>query len=518
MVIFSAILFFIGNYFVFYLNIDTAKFSFLYYAIFFCIFPFLFFLFFKKLNAKIRIFLNLSFFIFSGFLFGIYNSKKNLNYKIPNNIFNQIVYVSGKLNSILDKNINNRFELNVDYIKLNTNKYNYNYQKNILISFGFDKTNKNKRLFRKFKYGDDIELKIKLITSKNKKLYDYYLTKNIIANAYLIEVLDVKNSNGSKYKFIDFISYFKNVIYNKISEYTVDLNNKFLIHGLILGDKSNIAKDEKLLFQNTGVSHLLAISGMHLGAVFLFGCYLFGFIWKSFYKIIYLHFGLTNKAFSSIGGLIFIVFYGVISGFAIPTIRAFIFLLINSLSIFLPIRLKRTDVIGLTLFLIVLINPFCYLDLGFWLSFSIVTMLLYLNNIELKTQNKLLKNLSLPLKLFIFSTPITLLFFQKVPMVSPIVNIIAIPYINFIVLPLLILSLIFILNPELSKFFLSISNILLDNFISFLKLFDLQYFLNLPVNIYFFWLLSIFCLLLFMPNKVPGKLIGGLALVLILFR
>jgi len=506
-IIFLSIFFFLGNCFTYLLNIDFFKSTDLFYLIILSIFLLiLLIIYFKKINNKIKSILYSFLFFLSGILFGIYNIDSLINYRLPNSIYSEKVNIFGQVNSIVN-NDSKSFELDINYIESNKRKYNFNYRKKVLIKLGFDKSRKNKKIINKLKYGDILKLKVKLRKISNTKLYNYYLNKNIFATAYLIEIIKYSNSNN-----------FKNIIYNRIIEYTDGLNNKYLIHGLILGDKSNIAKDEKLLFQNTGVSHLLAISGMHLGAVFVFGNYIFSFIWKTFYKKIYSAFGISRKKFASFGGLISIIFYGFISGFAIPTIRAFIFFVINSFSIFFPIRFKRTDIIGLTLFFIVLINPFCYLDLGFWLSFSIVTMLLYLNNIEINMTNNFLKIFGLPLKLFIFSTPITLLFFQKAPLVSPIVNILAIPYINLIVLPLLLLSLIFILNPALSKFFLNLSNILLDNFISFLKFFDWQYFLILPIDIYFFGLLSVFCLLIFMPNKIPGKLIGGLAIVLIFFN
>jgi len=516
MFIFRALYFFLGNFFPYSLHNEFINPLGLFYLIILLliILMMLIRVFNKlnKLNKHIKsIFYSILIFVL-GMLFGMNNIQYNLNYKLPNNIYSKKVNLKGKVNSFINKNSNN-VEFVIDYIEFNNKKYKFNFEKKVLVKFGFTK---NKKRINKVKYGDYLSLQVTLKKITNKNLQNYYFNKNTIATGYFIDIL--KNNELSQDNKNSSFADFKKIIYNKIFEYTNNLNNKYLIHGLILGDKSNISKDEKLLFQNTGVSHLLAISGMHLGAVFLLGNYLFSFLWKIFYKFLYFNFDLSKKKVASLGGLIFIIFYGVISGFSIPTIRAFIFLLINSISVFFPISLKRTDVIGLTLFSVVIIEPFCYLDLGFWLSFIIVTMVLYLNNIEINIENKFFKAFSLPIKLFIFSTPITLLFFQKAPLVSPLVNILAIPYINLIVLPLLILSLIFILNQALSKFFLNISNMLLDNFISFLKFCDWQYFVVLPIDIYFFGLLSIFCLLLFMPNKVPGKFIGSLAIALIFFN
>ena len=520
-----SISFFIGNFLLYLINIDL---SYLYnlqnvnYKILIGSFLLVYILIKLIKDKSVILFLTykIIFFILLGMLFNFYNISKYFSFKIPGNLVNNKVTISGTVVSFIDKK-QKYFYLKLDYIIYQSKKYKFDNQKKILIK-DYNQKKVNLKL-DKYHYGDQLILEAKLKKIFNKKLYNYYFSNNIIAEASLIDIkFHVINTNYFSFNYI------RNYFYQNLVKLTDRLENKYLIYGLILGDKSNISKEHKLLFQNTGVSHLPAISGMHLSAVYLLGIYFFKFIWNIFYEKLYYIFFCAKNKFEALGGVVFISFYGVLSGFSIPTIRAFIFLLLYSSTKFFSYKINKLSIIAIALIIIVFFEPFCYLDIGFWLSFSMIFMLFYiLNNIDQYNssftfrdnyRHKILNFFRLPFSLFIFSIPMTLLFFEKVPIVTSLVNLIVIPLINFAVLPLLISSLLFIYNISIAKFLLYLADLLLSNFIYILNIFDVKYFINLKLSWESFFIATSCCLLLFMPRKLPGKLLASIAFSLILFK
>jgi ComEC/Rec2-related protein len=126
---------------------------------------------------------------------------------------------------------------------------------------------------------------------------------------------------------------------------------------LLLGDRSLLAPEIKIGFQQLGLAHILAISGMHFGLCYL----LFNGI------SLLLPFNL-RRGFR----VILSISYAVITGLGVSVIRALIFILLYELGIALKRPINRWQLLLSTLLICLMIQPYWIYNVGFQLSFTAV--------------------------------------------------------------------------------------------------------------------------------------------------
>ncbi|WP_024850919.1 DNA internalization-related competence protein ComEC/Rec2 [Hydrogenovibrio kuenenii] len=221
---------------------------------------------------------------------------------------------------------------------------------------------------------------------------------------------------------------------------------------LLYGDKSNINAEQWQLFRQTGTIHLMAISGLHIGIMATIGFWLFGFLWRGAilyfpYKPLREKLSFTPKMiWSSSGAAMFAFVYMELAGFAIPTVRAGLMVLVVLVFIVFRRRFHVWSALALAAFLIVLLDSRAVLSQGFWLSFSAVaiiyTVIASPGFSERRTWQQLLW---LQLALTIGMMPVLAWFYGQIPIVSFFANLIAVPVVTLLALPLLMATAVFIL-------------------------------------------------------------------------
>lgn len=220
------------------------------------------------------------------------------------------------------------------------------------------------------------------------------------------------------------------------------------------GDRSLLTATDWHLLQRSGLAHLLAISGLHIGLAFLFGFSLMrviGILMQRQQAALYL---------PIIGGLCFALAYAWAAGFSLTVQRALLALLVFSL-----IRQKGYSIGPFSLFFVVVslvlaIDPFSVFSMSFWFSFSAVFILcsmsffsndkaLSLDNMNQKQGYRLIypirKYLILLFKvqcfLFIGMFPLMVFYFKGISLNAMLFNFFAIPLLSFCTVPLILLAL-----------------------------------------------------------------------------
>ena len=224
---------------------------------------------------------------------------------------------------------------------------------------------------------------------------------------------------------------------------------------LAVGDHSLISHQQWQVFQKTGTSHLVAISGLHVSMVAGMVLLLIGYVTR-FFPWIYLY--CPRQCIGILPALCVAVGYGLFTGFAITTWRACLML-----TILLSMRLmKRTmaaaDSMTTSLYVILLLDPFAILKISFWLSFYAVLLLSAYLQVATTVYQKLKNNLIW----MVAFMPLLLFCFGQIACLSGVANLVAIPIIACIVLPLLIVSFFFFILhlPYLAVLLSIICNIL----------------------------------------------------------
>ncbi|MFZ8864250.1 MAG: ComEC/Rec2 family competence protein [Rickettsiales bacterium] len=229
---------------------------------------------------------------------------------------------------------------------------------------------------------------------------------------------------------------------NILREYIIAHIKKYsanpLALALIAGYKDDISKEVKEVFFKTGTSHLLAISGLHIGGIALIG-YLVSKRILSFSNIIMLKYDIRKIA--SFFSLLLAFMFLIISGFPISAQRAFLFIFIYFIATIYEFKLALSNLIFTATLIILLIDPSNLFKASFQMSFAAALALsLYFSNYAQDSYIKKLCHSSLIAT--IVTTPIVIFHFGLASIIAPLVNIIVLPLTSLIIMPAAIFCLL----------------------------------------------------------------------------
>ncbi len=276
--------------------------------------------------------------------------------------------------------------------------------------------------FNNLSYGDKIKAKGTLITpSKNTNQNTFNYQKYLYYKKiyYLVEATSInKIANNNNYLYT-----IKNTLYQKIDK----LKSSNYIKTLLFCDNT-LSKEIKESYRINGISHLFSVSGMHI---------------NFFVSIIYLYLNKItyNKRIKYLITNIFIITYLILFPSS-SLLRSAVMSILYSINYLLKLKIKKIDILLLTLGVSLLINPFIIYDLGYIYSYTI-TFFLVLSSSTLKKKNKINKIIYISLLSFLVSIPITIYNSFEINIISILLNIILVPIISIIILPLTILTYIF---------------------------------------------------------------------------
>jgi len=209
-----------------------------------------------------------------------------------------------------------------------------------------------------------------------------------------------------------------------------------LMQALIFGQRTAIDSAQWKSLQQTGTTHLLAISGLHISIIGVFSYFLI-------FRLLRCHARLCSRIaaqrLAAFGVIPAILAYAYLADFSIPTQRAVMMATVAACLIMLSRRCEGLSVLAISFISLFLFQPFLLLQTGFYLSFSAVLLILMILRIAPK-QSKLRLAIYLQLVLSSAMLPISLYYFEQASLLAPIANLIAIPWISFVVLPLLFVS------------------------------------------------------------------------------
>ena len=276
--------------------------------------------------------------------------------------------------------------------------------------------------FNNLSYGDKIKVKGTLITpSKNTNQNTFNYQKYLYYKKiyYLVEATSInKIANNNNYLYT-----IKNTLYQKINK----LKSSNYIKTLLFCDNT-LSKEIKESYRINGISHLFSVSGMHI---------------NFFVSIIYLYLNKItyNKRIKYLITNIFIITYLILFPSS-SLLRSAVMSILYSINYLLKLKIKKIDILLLTLGVSLLINPFIIYDLGYIYSYTI-TFFLVLSSSTLKKKNKINKIIYISLLSFLVSVPITIYNSFEINIISILLNIILVPIISIIILPITILTYIF---------------------------------------------------------------------------
>lgn len=209
-----------------------------------------------------------------------------------------------------------------------------------------------------------------------------------------------------------------------------------LLRALVLGDRGGLTPTQWEVFSRTGTSHLIAISGLHIGLLAGFVFLLARWLWC---RSTLLTRRLAAPRAAAVLALMAATGYAALAGFAISTQRALVMLLVVMVALVAARTPRPASALVLALVAVLLLDPASVLSYGFWLSFGAVAVLLYALGRRLSAPVVALRWGQAQWAVALGLLPMLLLFFGRASLVAPLVNLVAVPLFG-VVLPAVLLS------------------------------------------------------------------------------
>jgi competence protein ComEC len=228
-----------------------------------------------------------------------------------------------------------------------------------------------------------------------------------------------------------------------------------LIAAIVVGDRQDITQTQWQVFRQTGTSHLVAISGIHIGLIGGLVFFMVCFLWKN---NSFLTLRLPAKQAAAGISFIAVFLYSALAGFSLPTQRALIMSTVILGAIMLKRHVTAWYAFSLALLTVLVMDPLSVLDTGFWLSFYCVGIIIYGMHGRWQQSSFWWKWGQVHWVVTIGLCPILLWAFHTVSLITPLANLIAVPWFGLIILPLSLLGVgLTLLNAVLGHYVLMLA-------------------------------------------------------------
>lgn len=294
--------------------------------------------------------------------------------------------------------------------------------------------------------GDVWQLELRLKSPRgnsNAGVFDYeswLFRERIGAVAY---VVNGKRNHLLQTRTSGTIDRYRQAFVDRLQRVLPDGRAASVIAAISVGARHLVTPEQWAAYAKTGTSHLMAISGLHVGlaaavtyvcTLFLLGC---------------LRHRGNNRDVAVCVSLLTAAGYALISGLAVPALRATLMLAMIT-AVLLRRRYPRPLLIlCATCLIIVVLDPLATMAPGFKLSFAAVMLLLWLANRltplravpgVLRPAIALRSLWTMQLILLLGLLPLTVLMFHRIALVAPFINLLAVPLFSFLTVPLVLIG------------------------------------------------------------------------------
>lgn len=273
-----------------------------------------------------------------------------------------------------------------------------------------------------YKPGDVLEGRIDIIEIEEKSYssdFDYKEYLNSLGIKYNIKVISpkyIKSTASLRLIKYNLMNYYE----NKLSKDTYQY-----VSAMVFAE-NNLEDDLKEGYSVLGISHILAISGLHIMILF---------------KVISLICFKLLGSYRSTIPLLIITIYVMIIGFPISCLRALLFLLLGEINKKGGIQYTRLDILSIACIIMLIVSPYQIYNTGFILSYLVSFILIFMNSF-IKTKSKLINEYLSFYIIYFITFPIVINISNYISILSLLLSPILSIVVTYILLPLSYLSII----------------------------------------------------------------------------
>lgn len=212
---------------------------------------------------------------------------------------------------------------------------------------------------------------------------------------------------------------------------TVPQSSSRFVRALALGDTRALDDTDWERLRASGLTHLIAISGFHVGLVAGFFALSLRGVWWCWPA---LGRRLPRPQVAVLAALLGAVIYAALAGFALPTVRTVLMIAVVAAARCSRRGWRPVDAMSLAMIAMLLVDPLSVLSAGFWLSFGGVAWLLWC--LPQGGQHPLREFLAAQGVATVGLLPLTVVLFGQASLAGPLANLLAIPWWSLVVVPL----------------------------------------------------------------------------------
>lgn len=367
-----------------------------------------------------------------------------------------------------------------------------NNAKLLVKSFEFDE-----QLLHKLAYGATCQIKGTLQIPRmatNPGQFDYY---HYVKNKGIHYELILNNKDDiycDGRKWLDNIYQFRRAIITNVNKMLSNETAQWL-NALILGDRSFIDRHTIQLFQQWGLSHILAISGLHVGIIVTI---IYFILVKSL---------LTTREKAQLLIILFLPFFALTTGGQPSVWRASLMVLLFLLLNRFKRKVELLDIFSIVFIILLVSDKTMIHHIGFQFSFLVTFGLLLSRSLLNQSKSRLYKAFVISFVAQMIILPVQLHYFYSFQPLSIFLNLIVIPYYSIVVIPLMFLLLLILFLPKRIIHLIDHCFIIVhDYFLSFLQFVNDN--LNFPLLMgefhplfYLFYYLFFYFMMMFLEQK-----------------
>lgn len=233
-------------------------------------------------------------------------------------------------------------------------------------------------------------------------------------------------------------------IAEQLEQTLADSKSLALIKALTIGDGDSLSPNQWEIFRKTGTTHLMVISGSHIGLIAGLVYLLVIRLWAWTGILAW-----SPQKVAAIVALVTAIFYAGLTGFSVPAQRSALMIAIAMTAIIQQRNTRPYNVLAVALFAVLVVDPLVVLSAGFWLSFIAVSLIIYVLAGRLGKPGFIRGSVKINWVTSVGLAPLLLLFFQQISLIAPLANLIAVPIISLVVVPLALLATLIMLASPL---------------------------------------------------------------------
>lgn len=326
---------------------------------------------------------------------------------------------------------------------------------------------------RDWRYGDRVRFQIRPVAPQNSgnpggfEYATYLARRGIYVTGFLDNDDEIELLERSPPPLRGFVEDLRRGI-RRFVERGFSPDNGALINALVVGETGGISRDRRASFTASGLNHVLAISGLHVG---MLGLAAFALVRYGCTLSAYLALRWNIMKVAAVFSFIAVVLYTALAGSKVPTLRAAIMVGVYQLAVLLDREEEVFASLTLAALLIALIWPAAVADLSFQLSFLAVLFIVWglrklhqwvpvqRSDLLPQERSRILPRLrqtgmylAVPFMATLGTGPIIAYYFGHLSLAGFIANPLVVPLVGFVVVPLgLTIGLLALIAPEAAR-------------------------------------------------------------------